>query len=181
MLTLTSPLCCDKNKSVITTITPPPTKISPLHCVSFNKDLVWSLNRYSGDPHDHTFIITFFLTCFILPLAVIIVCYSKLLRKLRKVSLVLLLEKSNKIVCINWTLCSYLMFYSEVICLNSLQTIVTELDGRLRRCGCPLNDKCVCCESHLLVFLCRYLTLMAGWWMPGSLTGRCLRWSWWWL
>ncbi|KAK2852494.1 hypothetical protein Q7C36_007695 [Tachysurus vachellii] len=43
-------------------------------------------NWYSGDPHDHTFIITFFLTCFILPLAVIIVCYSKLLRKLRKVS-----------------------------------------------------------------------------------------------
>ncbi|KAF7710295.1 hypothetical protein HF521_009167 [Silurus meridionalis] len=43
-------------------------------------------NWYSGDLHDHTFIITFFLTCFILPLAVIIVCYSKLLRKLRKVS-----------------------------------------------------------------------------------------------
>ncbi|TSK22639.1 Opsin-VA [Bagarius yarrelli] len=43
-------------------------------------------NWYSGDPHDHTFIITFFLTCFIFPLTVIIVCYSKLLRKLRKVS-----------------------------------------------------------------------------------------------
>ncbi|XP_043110640.1 vertebrate ancient long opsin a [Puntigrus tetrazona] len=43
-------------------------------------------NWYSGDLHDHTFIITFFVTCFILPLGVIIVCYSKLLRKLRKVS-----------------------------------------------------------------------------------------------
>ncbi|XP_062851691.1 vertebrate ancient long opsin a [Trichomycterus rosablanca] len=43
-------------------------------------------NWYSGDPFDHTFIITFFVTCFILPLGVIIVCYSKLLRKLRKVS-----------------------------------------------------------------------------------------------
>uniref|UniRef100_A0A3B1JCY8 Vertebrate ancient long opsin a n=1 Tax=Astyanax mexicanus TaxID=7994 RepID=A0A3B1JCY8_ASTMX len=43
-------------------------------------------NWYSGDPHDHTFIITFFTTCFILPLSVIIVCYGKLLRKLRKVS-----------------------------------------------------------------------------------------------
>ncbi|KAK1791804.1 hypothetical protein P4O66_013784, partial [Electrophorus voltai] len=43
-------------------------------------------NWYSGDPHDHMFIITFFITCFILPLGVIIVCYSKLLRKLRKVS-----------------------------------------------------------------------------------------------
>ncbi|XP_066534432.1 vertebrate ancient long opsin a isoform X2 [Hoplias malabaricus] len=43
-------------------------------------------NWYSGNPHDHTFIITFFITCFILPLGVIIVCYGKLLRKLRKVS-----------------------------------------------------------------------------------------------
>ncbi|KAI4874896.1 hypothetical protein NFI96_034467 [Prochilodus magdalenae] len=43
-------------------------------------------NWYSGDPYDHTYIITFFITCFILPLGVIIVCYSKLLRKLRKVS-----------------------------------------------------------------------------------------------
>ncbi|XP_076831305.1 vertebrate ancient long opsin a [Brachyhypopomus gauderio] len=43
-------------------------------------------NWYSGDPHDQTFIITFFITCFALPLGVIIVCYSKLLRKLRKVS-----------------------------------------------------------------------------------------------
>ncbi|XP_060782210.1 vertebrate ancient long opsin a [Neoarius graeffei] len=43
-------------------------------------------NWYSGDPHDHTFIITLFVTCFILPLAVIILCYSKMLCKLRKVS-----------------------------------------------------------------------------------------------
>uniref|UniRef100_A0A8C1YL28 Vertebrate ancient long opsin a n=1 Tax=Cyprinus carpio TaxID=7962 RepID=A0A8C1YL28_CYPCA len=43
-------------------------------------------NWYSGNVHDHTFIITFFTTCFILPLGVIIVCYCKLLRKLRKVS-----------------------------------------------------------------------------------------------
>ncbi|XP_035387538.1 vertebrate ancient long opsin a [Electrophorus electricus] len=37
-------------------------------------------------PMIHMVIITFFITCFILPLGVIIVCYSKLLRKLRKVS-----------------------------------------------------------------------------------------------
>ncbi|XP_016342815.1 vertebrate ancient long opsin a [Sinocyclocheilus anshuiensis] len=43
-------------------------------------------NWYSGDVHDHTFIIMFFTTCFIFPLGVIIVCYCKLLRKLRKVS-----------------------------------------------------------------------------------------------
>ncbi|XP_051773923.1 vertebrate ancient long opsin a [Ctenopharyngodon idella] len=43
-------------------------------------------NWYSGNFHDHTFIITFFTTCFILPLGVIIVCYCKLIRKLRKVS-----------------------------------------------------------------------------------------------
>ncbi|XP_052469850.1 opsin-VA [Carassius gibelio] len=43
-------------------------------------------NWYSGNFQDHTFIITFFTTCFIFPLAVIIVCYCKLLRKLRKVS-----------------------------------------------------------------------------------------------
>ncbi|XP_051503901.1 opsin-VA-like [Myxocyprinus asiaticus] len=43
-------------------------------------------NWYSGSFHDHTFIITFFTTCFVLPLGVIIVCYCKLLRKLRKVS-----------------------------------------------------------------------------------------------
>uniref|UniRef100_A0A4W4GH28 Vertebrate ancient long opsin a n=1 Tax=Electrophorus electricus TaxID=8005 RepID=A0A4W4GH28_ELEEL len=38
-------------------------------------------------PMIHMVIITFFITCFILPLGVIIVCYSKLLRKLRKVCL----------------------------------------------------------------------------------------------
>ncbi|XP_028648476.1 vertebrate ancient long opsin a isoform X1 [Erpetoichthys calabaricus] len=43
-------------------------------------------NWYSGDYFDHTYIITFFTTCFILPLAVIIVSYGKLMRKLRKVS-----------------------------------------------------------------------------------------------
>ncbi|KAL7889803.1 hypothetical protein AOLI_G00020610 [Acnodon oligacanthus] len=45
-------------------------------------------NWYSGDPLDHTYIITFFITCFVMPLGVIIVCYGKLLRKLRKVGLV---------------------------------------------------------------------------------------------
>ncbi|KAL7877971.1 hypothetical protein SRHO_G00046140 [Serrasalmus rhombeus] len=45
-------------------------------------------NWYSGDPYDHTYIITFFITCFVMPLGVIIVCYGKLLRKLRKVGLV---------------------------------------------------------------------------------------------
>ncbi|CAM4728181.1 unnamed protein product [Leuciscus chuanchicus] len=43
-------------------------------------------NWYSGNFHDHTFIITFFITCFILPLGVIVVCYCKLIKKLRKVS-----------------------------------------------------------------------------------------------
>ncbi|XP_035255696.1 vertebrate ancient long opsin a [Anguilla anguilla] len=43
-------------------------------------------NWYSGNPSDHGFIITFFCTCFILPLTVIIISYSKLMRKLRKVS-----------------------------------------------------------------------------------------------
>lgn len=43
-------------------------------------------NWYSTNILDHTFIITFFSTCFILPLGVIIFCYMKLLRKLRKVS-----------------------------------------------------------------------------------------------
>ncbi|KTG03626.1 hypothetical protein cypCar_00018158 [Cyprinus carpio] len=43
-------------------------------------------NWYSGNFQDHTFIITFFTTCFIFPLGVIMVCYCKLLRKLRKVS-----------------------------------------------------------------------------------------------
>ncbi|MBN3304388.1 vertebrate ancient long opsin a [Amia ocellicauda] len=43
-------------------------------------------NWYSGNYYDHTYIITFFTTCFILPLGVIIVSYGKLMRKLRKVS-----------------------------------------------------------------------------------------------
>ncbi|XP_016110296.1 opsin-VA-like [Sinocyclocheilus grahami] len=54
--------------------------------VQQRKTRILSLRRYSGDVQDHTFIITFFTTCFILPLGVIIVCYCKLLRKLRKVS-----------------------------------------------------------------------------------------------
>ncbi|XP_076025423.1 vertebrate ancient long opsin a [Genypterus blacodes] len=41
---------------------------------------------YSVNITDHSYIITFFATCFILPLGVIIFCYGKLLRKLRKVS-----------------------------------------------------------------------------------------------
>ncbi|XP_071380718.1 vertebrate ancient long opsin a [Centroberyx affinis] len=41
---------------------------------------------YSTNITDHSYIITFFTTCFILPLGVIIFCYGKLLRKLRKVS-----------------------------------------------------------------------------------------------
>ncbi|XP_071780886.1 vertebrate ancient long opsin a [Centroberyx gerrardi] len=41
---------------------------------------------YSTNITDHSYIITFFATCFILPLGVIIFCYGKLLRKLRKVS-----------------------------------------------------------------------------------------------
>lgn len=36
---------------------------------------------------DHSYIITFFTTCFILPLGVIFFCYGKLLRKLRKVGM----------------------------------------------------------------------------------------------
>ncbi|XP_066477528.1 opsin-VA-like [Tiliqua scincoides] len=43
-------------------------------------------NWYSGDYNDQTFIITFFTTCFILPLLVILVSYGKLMQKLRKVS-----------------------------------------------------------------------------------------------
>nr|BAB88651.1 vertebrate ancient opsin isoform L [Plecoglossus altivelis] len=43
-------------------------------------------NWYSTKLSDHIYIITFFFTCFILPLGVIIFCYGKLLRKLRKVS-----------------------------------------------------------------------------------------------
>ncbi|TNN34934.1 Opsin-VA [Liparis tanakae] len=35
---------------------------------------------------DHSYIITFFATCFILPLGVIFFCYGKLLRKLKQVS-----------------------------------------------------------------------------------------------
>ncbi|XP_069467511.1 vertebrate ancient opsin-like [Ambystoma mexicanum] len=43
-------------------------------------------NWYSGEYNDHTYIITFFTTCFILPLMVIFISYGKLMRKLRKVS-----------------------------------------------------------------------------------------------
>ncbi|XP_064177411.1 vertebrate ancient long opsin b [Anguilla rostrata] len=43
-------------------------------------------NWYSTDYYDHTYIITFFCTCFVLPLAVIIGSYAKLMQKLRKVS-----------------------------------------------------------------------------------------------
>ena len=45
------------------------------------------LNRYSTNMIDHSYIMTFFATCFILPLGVIFFCYGKLLRKLRKVSM----------------------------------------------------------------------------------------------
>ncbi|XP_034040297.1 vertebrate ancient long opsin a [Thalassophryne amazonica] len=41
---------------------------------------------YSSSNTDHSYIITFFTTCFILPLGVIFFCYGKLLQKLRKVS-----------------------------------------------------------------------------------------------
>uniref|UniRef100_A0A8C6LVT2 Vertebrate ancient long opsin a n=1 Tax=Nothobranchius furzeri TaxID=105023 RepID=A0A8C6LVT2_NOTFU len=41
---------------------------------------------YSTNITDHSYIITFFTTCFILPLGVIFFCYGKLLKKLRKVS-----------------------------------------------------------------------------------------------
>uniref|UniRef100_A0A670YM76 Vertebrate ancient opsin-like n=1 Tax=Pseudonaja textilis TaxID=8673 RepID=A0A670YM76_PSETE len=43
-------------------------------------------NWYSGKYNDHTFIITLFTTCFIMPLLVILGSYGKLMRKLRKVS-----------------------------------------------------------------------------------------------
>ncbi|CAL8255420.1 unnamed protein product [Lota lota] len=43
-------------------------------------------NWYSTNMVDHSYIIIFFITCFILPLGVIIFCYSKLLQKLKKVS-----------------------------------------------------------------------------------------------
>lgn len=46
-----------------------------------------SLNRYSYNMTSHSYIITFFITCFILPLGVIFFCYGKLLRKLQKVSM----------------------------------------------------------------------------------------------
>ncbi|OPJ80309.1 hypothetical protein AV530_008316 [Patagioenas fasciata monilis] len=42
--------------------------------------------RYSGAYTDHTYIIAFFITCFIVPLLVIVVSYGKLMQKLRKVS-----------------------------------------------------------------------------------------------
>ncbi|XP_077350771.1 vertebrate ancient long opsin a [Festucalex cinctus] len=41
---------------------------------------------YSSSITDHSYIITLFSTCFILPLGLIFFCYGKLLRKLRKVS-----------------------------------------------------------------------------------------------
>ncbi|XP_054655084.1 vertebrate ancient long opsin a isoform X1 [Dunckerocampus dactyliophorus] len=41
---------------------------------------------YSSTFTDHSYIITFFTTCFILPLGLIFFCYGKLLQKLRKVS-----------------------------------------------------------------------------------------------
>ncbi|XP_049592824.1 vertebrate ancient long opsin a [Syngnathus scovelli] len=41
---------------------------------------------YTSNINSHSYIITFFSTCFILPLGVIFFCYGKLLRKLRKVS-----------------------------------------------------------------------------------------------
>ncbi|XP_072280187.1 opsin-VA-like isoform X3 [Pyxicephalus adspersus] len=52
---------------------------------------LWSLSilafeRYSGRIEDHTYIITFLITCFVLPLMLIFVSYGKLMRKLRKVS-----------------------------------------------------------------------------------------------
>ncbi|XP_071605884.1 opsin-VA-like isoform X2 [Heliangelus exortis] len=43
-------------------------------------------NWYSGAYADHTYIIAFFTTCFIVPLLVIMVSYGKLMQKLRKVS-----------------------------------------------------------------------------------------------
>ncbi|KAM5142443.1 opsin-VA-like [Mantella aurantiaca] len=43
-------------------------------------------NWYSGRVKDQTYIITFLITCFVLPLMLIFVSYGKLMRKLRKVS-----------------------------------------------------------------------------------------------
>ncbi|RLV89171.1 hypothetical protein DV515_00015018 [Chloebia gouldiae] len=52
---------------------------------------LWSLallafERYSGAYADRTYIITFFTTCFIVPLLVILISYGKLVWKLKKVS-----------------------------------------------------------------------------------------------
>ncbi|KAG9329141.1 hypothetical protein JZ751_007515, partial [Albula glossodonta] len=48
---------------------------------------IWTIPPVLGwNYHDHTYIITFFSTCFILPLGVIIGSYAKLMQKLRKVS-----------------------------------------------------------------------------------------------
>ncbi|NWW74562.1 OPSO protein, partial [Climacteris rufus] len=43
-------------------------------------------NWYSGAYGDHTYIIAFFTTCFIVPLLVILVSYGKLVQKLKKVT-----------------------------------------------------------------------------------------------
>ncbi|XP_072335238.1 vertebrate ancient long opsin a [Scyliorhinus torazame] len=43
-------------------------------------------NWYSGEFHDHSYIIALFTTCFIFPLLVIFVSYGKLLKRLRKVA-----------------------------------------------------------------------------------------------
>ncbi|KAL2302671.1 hypothetical protein Nmel_010114, partial [Mimus melanotis] len=43
-------------------------------------------NWYSGARADRTYIISFFTTCFVIPLLVILVSYGKLVQKLRKVS-----------------------------------------------------------------------------------------------
>ncbi|NXY19060.1 OPSO protein, partial [Atrichornis clamosus] len=43
-------------------------------------------NWYSGAYADHTYIIAFFTTCFVVPLLVILVSYGKLVQKLKKVS-----------------------------------------------------------------------------------------------
>jgi len=55
-----------------------------------SKVSVFLLLRYSTDYYDHTYIITFFITCFILPLGVIIISYGKLMQKLRKVGQILI-------------------------------------------------------------------------------------------
>ncbi|XP_077311370.1 opsin-VA-like [Lithobates pipiens] len=43
-------------------------------------------NWYSGKVKDQTYIVTFLITCFVLPLMLIFVSYGKLMKKLRKVS-----------------------------------------------------------------------------------------------